>query len=117
MAPSRNRNSEAASTADVSMVDAPDNNEDYTDYQDTPDYTVRVFIWPRAAVASLITAQDSDSNLNTAATSDAGDGAPTDGRKRRSEALQLRKSVLGKKHDRLGESKVCRPAPLHRASF
>ncbi|KAF2840227.1 putative SNF2 family helicase/ATPase [Patellaria atrata CBS 101060] len=28
-----------------------------------------------------------------------------DGRKRRSEALQLRKSVFGKKHDRLGESK------------
>ncbi|KAK7541676.1 chromatin remodelling complex ATPase chain ISW1 [Phyllosticta citricarpa] len=89
MAPSRNRNSEAVSTTDVSMADAPDNNEDYTDdFQETPDYT------------------DSDSNLNTAATSDAGDGAQIDGRKRRSEALQLRKSVLGKKHDRLGESKV-----------
>lgn len=29
-----------------------------------------------------------------------------DGRKRRSEALQLRRSIFGKKHDRLGESKV-----------
>lgn len=43
MAPSRNRTSEAASAADVSMVDAPDATDDYTpDPQDTPDYTVRV---------------------------------------------------------------------------
>lgn len=44
MAPSRNRNSEAASLTDVSMVDAPDATDDYTpDPQDTPDYTVRVY--------------------------------------------------------------------------
>lgn len=56
-------------------------------YDDTPDYT------------------DSDTNPNTTASSIAGD-TPNDGRKRRIEANQLRKSVLGKKHDRLGESKV-----------
>lgn len=56
-------------------------------YDDTPDYT------------------DSDTNPNTTASSIAGD-IPNDGRKRRVEANQLRKSVLGKKHDRLGESKV-----------
>ena len=56
-------------------------------YDDTPDYT------------------DSDTNPNTTASSIAGD-FPNDGRKRRIEANQLRKSVLGKKHDRLGESKV-----------
>lgn len=43
MAPSRSRNSEVASTTDVSMIDAPDATDDYTpDPQDTPDYTVRV---------------------------------------------------------------------------
>ena len=30
----------------------------------------------------------------------------TDGRKRRTEANQLRRSVFGRKHDKLGESKV-----------
>lgn len=30
-----------------------------------------------------------------------------DGRKKRSEATQLRRSVFGKKHDLLGENKVC----------
>ncbi|KAF2138477.1 uncharacterized protein K452DRAFT_321050 [Aplosporella prunicola CBS 121167] len=85
MAP-RNRNSEAMSTPDVSMVDAEQ--DEYTeDMQDTPDYT------------------DTDSNLNTRANSEADDVVPADGRRRRSEALQLRKSVFGKKHDRLGESK------------
>lgn len=52
---------------------------------DTPDYT------------------DSDTNPNTTESSVAGDA--TDGRKRRWEGNALRKSVLGKKHDRLGESK------------
>lgn len=54
---------------------------------ETPDYT------------------DSDTNPNTTASSVAGD---TDGRKKRSEASQLRRSIFGKKHDRLGESKVRR---------
>ena len=35
-----------------------------------------------------------------------GDNLNADGRKRRHEATQLRRSVFGKKHDRLGESKV-----------
>jgi hypothetical protein len=56
---------------------------------DTPDYT------------------DSDTNPNTTASSVAGD-LQTDGRKRRAEELQLRKSVFGKKHSRLNESKVRR---------
>jgi SWI/SNF-related matrix-associated actin-dependent regulator of chromatin subfamily A member 5 len=54
---------------------------------DTPDYT------------------DSDTNPNTTASSVAGDTIQLDGRKKRSEAFQLRKSVLGKKHGRLDESK------------
>jgi SWI/SNF-related matrix-associated actin-dependent regulator of chromatin subfamily A member 5 len=54
---------------------------------DTPDYT------------------DSDTNPNTTASSIAGDAPQTDGRKKRAEALQLRKSILGKKHGQLGESK------------
>jgi SWI/SNF-related matrix-associated actin-dependent regulator of chromatin subfamily A member 5 len=49
--------------------------------------------------------QDSDTNPNTTASSVAGD-FQTDGRRRRSEATQLRKSILGKKHGRLDESKV-----------
>ncbi|KAJ5814787.1 ISWI chromatin-remodeling complex ATPase ISW2 [Penicillium riverlandense] len=56
-------------------------------YQDTPDYT------------------DSDTNPNTTASSVAGDVAPQDARRRRSEAFQLRKSILGKKQSRLDESK------------
>lgn len=47
--------------------------------------------------------EDSGSNPNTTASSVVGE-AP-DGRKKRSEATQLRRSVFGKKHDRLGESK------------
>lgn len=35
----------------------------------------------------------------------AGD-APVDGRKKRAEAMNMRKSIYGKKHDRLGASKV-----------
>jgi SWI/SNF-related matrix-associated actin-dependent regulator of chromatin subfamily A member 5 len=51
--------------------------------------------------------QDSDTQPNTRASSVAGDMSHTaDGRKRRAEANQLRKSVLGKKHSRLHESKV-----------
>lgn len=50
--------------------------------------------------------KDSDTNPNTTASSVAGDAGPTDGRRRRAEAQQLRKSMFGKKHDRLGESKV-----------
>ena len=50
--------------------------------------------------------QDSDTNPNTTASSIIGDSTPADGRKKRSEATQLRKSVFGKKHNRLDESKV-----------
>jgi SWI/SNF-related matrix-associated actin-dependent regulator of chromatin subfamily A member 5 len=50
-------------------------------------------------------AQDSDTNPNTTASSVAGDAHHVDGRKRRAEATQLRKSVLGKKLNRLDESK------------
>ncbi|KAJ9201463.1 hypothetical protein DTO166G4_5660 [Paecilomyces variotii] len=99
MAPARSSipDSDPTSQADTPMsdaneeavtsipVDKPDAN--MTDYQDTPDYT------------------DSDTNPNTTASSIAGDVAPLDGRKKRSEAFQLRKSVLGKKHGRLDESK------------
>lgn len=56
---------------------------------ETPDYT-----------------EDSDTNPNTTASSVVGDGLNNDGRRRRTEATQLRRSVFGKKHDRLGESKV-----------
>lgn len=37
----------------------------------------------------------------------AGTEAPVDGRKKRSEAFQKRRTALGKKHGRLDESKVC----------
>lgn len=47
---------------------------------------------------------DSDTNPNTTASSVAGD-LTVDGRKRRTEANQLRRSIFGRKHDRLGESK------------
>ncbi|RQM05542.1 hypothetical protein DH86_00001560 [Scytalidium sp. 3C] len=58
------------------------------DVDETPDYT-----------------EDSDTNPNTTASSVVGDPVASDGRKRRSEATLLRRSVFGKKHDRLGESK------------
>lgn len=61
---------------------------------ETPDYT------------------DSDTNPNTTASSVAGD--PVDGRRRRTEVNQLRRSIFGKKHDRLGESKVCNIGELIR---
>ena len=57
-----------------------------TEMMDTPDYT------------------DSESNP-TGANSVAGDKVGPDGRTRRWEGNQLRKSMFGKKHDRLGESK------------
>ncbi|KAI4106132.1 MAG: hypothetical protein LQ339_003129 [Xanthoria mediterranea] len=47
----------------------------------------------------------SDTNPNTTASSVVGDAGPADGRKKRTEATQLRKSVFGKKHNRLDESK------------
>ncbi|PWI75874.1 chromatin remodelling complex ATPase chain ISW1 [Purpureocillium lilacinum] len=73
---------------DASMSDAPDYHRgDEMEVDETPDYT------------------DSDTNPNTTASSVAGDPI-SDGRKRRSEANQLRRSIFGKKHDRLGESKV-----------
>ncbi|KAK5133769.1 hypothetical protein LTR08_007419 [Meristemomyces frigidus] len=53
---------------------------------DTPDFT------------------DSESNP-TGANSVAGDAAQADGRKKRWEGNQLRKSMFGKKHDRLGDNK------------
>ncbi|KAK5661678.1 hypothetical protein OQA88_9778 [Cercophora sp. LCS_1] len=88
MAP-RSRASANANDTDVSMADAPEpanNQHDDMEVDETPDYT------------------DSDTNPNTTASSVAGD-LPADGRKRRTEANQLRRSIFGKKHDRLGESK------------
>jgi hypothetical protein len=64
----------------------------------------------RHAPAQLTNCQDSDTNPNTTASSVAGDNAPADGRKRRTEAFNMRKSIYGRKHDRLGESKVHSPA-------
>ena len=75
------------------------------DYQDTPDYTVRVASRPLCPSADE-PLQDSDTNPNTTASSVAGDAVPIDGRKRRAQDQQLRKSMFGRKHDRLGESKV-----------
>jgi SWI/SNF-related matrix-associated actin-dependent regulator of chromatin subfamily A member 5 len=54
---------------------------------DTPDYT------------------DSDTNPNTTASSVAGDTPQSDGRRKRTEQHQLRKSILGNKHGQLDESK------------
>ncbi|KAL7785538.1 SNF2 family N-terminal domain-containing protein [Trichoderma ceciliae] len=72
---------------DASMSDAPEHpHAEEMDVDETPDYT------------------DSDTNPNTTASSVAGEPL-VDGRKRRSEANQLRRSIFGKKHDRLGESK------------
>ncbi|KAK0615028.1 chromatin-remodeling complex ATPase-like protein [Bombardia bombarda] len=48
--------------------------------------------------------EDSDTNPNTTASSVVGEPA-FDGRKKRTEVNQLRRSIFGKKHDRLGESK------------
>lgn len=80
-------------------------------YTDTPDYTVMTFLNRVRPIYSLwtdIPPQDSDTNPNTTASSVAGD-AVADGHRRRSEATQLRKSILSKKHGRLDESKVRSP--------
>ncbi|PMD44194.1 hypothetical protein L207DRAFT_630564 [Hyaloscypha variabilis F] len=88
MAPRSSRASGA--DTDTSMVDEPIRQlpVDPMDVDETPDYT-----------------EDSDTNPNTTASSVVGEPLNTDGRKRRSEATQLRRSVFGKKHDILGESK------------
>ncbi|KAF2830831.1 hypothetical protein CC86DRAFT_367491 [Ophiobolus disseminans] len=92
---SKDVESDGPSTADVSANEDVEMQDQDTKmsgfkkfgyYQDTPDYT------------------DSDTNPNTTASSVAGD-APVDGRKKRAEALNMRKSIYGKKHDRLGASK------------
>lgn len=97
MAPRKSTDSEASSGADTPMTDAPPPrqrvhrpsfgmlNSTYND--ETPDYT------------------DSDTGPNTTANSEAGDHQQLDGRKKRNEALQLRKSVLGKQHGQLNETK------------
>ena len=80
----------------------------FTSLQETPDYSVSEGS-PRRLVYFLTKSlhlQDSDTNPNTTASSIAGEAFQLDGRKRRIEAGQLRKSVLGKKHNRLDESKV-----------
>ncbi|KAK7746356.1 chromatin remodeling complex Adenosinetriphosphatase [Cytospora paraplurivora] len=72
---------------DASMHDVSDdgkNANDSVEVDETPDYT------------------DSE-DPNTTASSVVGETA--DGRKRRAEANQLRRSIFGKKHDKLGESK------------
>ncbi|KAK0389686.1 hypothetical protein NLU13_3259 [Sarocladium strictum] len=77
----------ADTDVDASMSDAPEHRRaDEMEVDETPDYT------------------DSDTNPNTTASSVV-DGPTADGRKRRTEANQLRRSIFGKKHDRLGESK------------
>lgn len=78
------RKSITAAESDASIVDAPAHNGDAMD--ETPDYT-----------------DTDDTNPNTAEGSEMGD--TPEGRKRKSEANQLRRSIFGKKHDRLGESK------------
>jgi SWI/SNF-related matrix-associated actin-dependent regulator of chromatin subfamily A member 5 len=77
-------------------------------YQDTPNYTVTAPNPIDIGNSDSLMAgnQDSDTNPNTTASSVAGDAAPIDGRRRRSEAFQMRKSMFGKKHGRLDESKV-----------
>ncbi|KAI1416201.1 SWI/SNF family of DNA-dependent ATPase [Hypoxylon sp. FL1857] len=87
MAPPRQKVS--AVDTDASMSDAQEpitTHPDEMDVDDSPDQT------------------DTDTNPNTTASSVAGDHV-TDGRKKRSEANQLRRSIFGKKHDLLGESK------------
>ncbi|KAG0645719.1 ISWI chromatin-remodeling complex ATPase ISW2 [Hyphodiscus hymeniophilus] len=92
MAPTRSSRASGADT-DTSMADTSDHIKqlpvDPMDVDETPDFT-----------------EDSDTNPNTTASSVVGESVKPDGRKRRSEATQLRRSVFGKKHDRLGESKV-----------
>ncbi|KAF2973522.1 hypothetical protein GQX73_g196 [Xylaria multiplex] len=87
MAPSRSK--PKAVDPDASMSDAPEpsaSKPDEMEVDETPDFT------------------DSDTNPNTTASSIAGD-YHVDGRRKRAEANQLRRSIFGKKHDALGESK------------
>ncbi|KAB5554819.1 chromatin remodelling complex ATPase chain ISW1, partial [Coniochaeta sp. 2T2.1] len=82
------RSRASGNDTDASMVDAPEPDHRQTDkmeVDETPDYT------------------DSDTNPNTTASSVVGE--PIDGRKRRTEVNQLRRSIFGRKHDVLGESK------------
>ncbi|PHH79400.1 hypothetical protein CDD82_2413 [Ophiocordyceps australis] len=73
--------------AEASTSDTPEQpHGEEMGVDETPDYT------------------DSDTNPNTTASSVIGEPI-SDGRKRRSEANQLRRSIFGRKHDRLGESK------------
>lgn len=80
------RSRPSAAEKEASDPPEPATRGDKMDVDDTPDYT-----------------EDSDTNPNTTASSVAGE--PNDGRKKRSEANQLRRSIFGKKHDALGESK------------
>ncbi|RJE23628.1 complex ATPase [Aspergillus sclerotialis] len=96
MAPSKSLapSSDPVSQADTPMTDGiedpipsvPVDSID-TGNQNTPDHT------------------DSDTHPNTTESSVAGDMAPADGRRRRSEAFHMRKNIFGKKHGRLDESK------------
>ncbi|KAH8671365.1 SNF2 family N-terminal domain-containing protein [Xylariales sp. PMI_506] len=81
------RSRPSAVDTDASMSDPPEpvSRADEMEVDETPDYT------------------DSDTNPNTTASSVVGE--PLDGRKKRSEANQLRRSIFGRKHDALGESK------------
>lgn len=76
------------------------------DALDTPDYTVgnSTINAPATSPRTNTSLQDTELGADTTESSIAGD--VQDGRKRRWEGNALRKSVLGKKHDRLGESKV-----------
>ncbi|KAG5937523.1 hypothetical protein E4U59_004324 [Claviceps monticola] len=76
-----------ASGGDTAMPDAPEyHREDPMEVDATPDFS------------------DSDTNPNTTASSVAGESL-ADSRKKRSEANKLRRSIFGRKHDRLDESK------------
>ncbi|CCE29350.1 hypothetical protein E4U22_007770 [Claviceps purpurea] len=76
-----------ASGGDTAMPDAPEyHREDPMEVDETPDFS------------------DSDTNPNTTASSVAGESL-ADSRKKRSEANELRRSIFGRKHDRLDESK------------
>ncbi|ETS81070.1 ISWI chromatin-remodeling complex ATPase ISW2 [Pestalotiopsis fici W106-1] len=81
------RSRPSAVDVDTSMSDVPEpvTQGDEMQVDETPDYS------------------DSDTNPNTTASSVAGE--PVDGRRKRSEANLLRRSIFGKKHDALGESK------------
>lgn len=120
------RSRHIAVDADTSMSDAPDPVAQ-VDEMVSPDYTAGCSLssrrsiamsWATTCLQSLFYAakltsnqqvdtpdySDSDTNPNTTASSVAGD--LVDGRKKRSEANLLRRSVFGKKHDALGDSKV-----------